>query len=262
MALIDLKGLEPFANILQEVYGDLAKPSVQKIGNAIGALFGLGETVMWPVMVLNERAKVSLENNLKKYSEKLEKLPAEKVVAVPPEIGIPILNKFSYVSNEELSNLYIELLAKASNQQTSDLVHPSFIKIIESLSPDEALILKTILGKSYIPYIRIIGDIGDFRTIVVEDLIAFFPEATLIYPQNIKAYISNLVALGIFILKPDSVLEEALYFPHIEYFQSRLEDLNLQNARTGNRSKSFDIKRGTIALTEFGKMFLLAIHEK
>lgn len=262
MALIDLKGLEPFANILQEIYGDLAKPSVQKVGNTIGALFGLGETIMWPVMLLNQRAKVSLENNLKKYSERLEKVPAEKITTVAPEIGVPILNKFSYVSNQELVDLYIELLAKASNVEQNSLVHPSFIKVIESLSPDEALILKSIFGEHYIPYIRIVGNIGNSRTITLEDLIAFFPNTTLTYPENIKAYISNLVALGLFTLKPDSVLADKVYEPHIEYFNSSLDSLIRKNIDSRSSVQSFSFKRGTIAITEFGKLFLLAIHQE
>ncbi len=50
------------------------------------------------------------------------------------------------MSNEELRNLYIELLAKASTKDLNENAHPSFINIINSLSPDEAILLK-ILNK-------------------------------------------------------------------------------------------------------------------
>lgn len=64
MALIDTSGLEPFADLIKEIYGDLAKPGVQNVGTALAAVLGLGVTLMWPIMWANERAKIALEDNL------------------------------------------------------------------------------------------------------------------------------------------------------------------------------------------------------
>ena len=71
----------------------------------------------------------------------MKDVPPEDVSEVPPEIGVPIIEKLSYVTNEELRKLYIELLAKASIKEENDKAHPNFINIINSLSPDEANLL-------------------------------------------------------------------------------------------------------------------------
>ncbi|MBO7095204.1 DUF4393 domain-containing protein [bacterium] len=54
----------------------------------------------------------------------------------------------SYYSNEILSNMFIELLAKSADKKNVNDVLPSYIKIIENLSEDEAFILEYIYEKS------------------------------------------------------------------------------------------------------------------
>ena len=73
MSLIDFKSLEPFNELLKEIYGDLAKPGVQNVGIALSAILGLGITIMWPIMWANERTKIALEHNLLKYKTRIAK---------------------------------------------------------------------------------------------------------------------------------------------------------------------------------------------
>jgi hypothetical protein len=49
------------ATIIKEIYSDLAKPGVQQAGKALSTVIGLGNTMLWPVALLNEKAKLSLE---------------------------------------------------------------------------------------------------------------------------------------------------------------------------------------------------------
>ena len=56
--------------------------------------------------------------------------------------GVLIAEKLAYVTNEELSALYLNLLAKASVFETARFAHPSLVNLINNLSRDEAILLQ------------------------------------------------------------------------------------------------------------------------
>ena len=133
-------------DLIQEIYGDLFKPGVSQVGKALETILGLGNTILWPIQVLNGRAKIALENNFEKYRQQLKDVSDADIISVRPEVGVPILEKLAYVTDDEISDLYINLLAKASTTQTAQFAHPSFVNIINNLSPDEAILLKSFRG--------------------------------------------------------------------------------------------------------------------
>ena len=145
-----LKEAAQIPGLLKEIYGDLAKPGVSQVGKALSAILGLGNTILWPILLFNERAKIALEENLEKYREQLKNIPNEQISKVPPELGVPIVEKLSYINDEQLSDLYINLLAKSSSIDFSHVAHPSFVNVINAFSPDEALLLQYI--KDDIPF--------------------------------------------------------------------------------------------------------------
>ena len=95
---LDAKGL------LKQVYGDLAKPGVTQVGLALSTVLGLGSTILWPIQLLNERTKLFLEANLERYREKLAGVSPEQIVPVPTEIGVPLAEKLSYVTDKISAN--------------------------------------------------------------------------------------------------------------------------------------------------------------
>lgn len=119
--------------LLVEIYGDLAKPGVKQVGKALGTVLGLGNTVLWPIHWANEHSRLYLEKNLEEYRVLLEHVPEEKIVPVAPEIGVPIAEKLTYVRDVKLADLYVTLLAKASNIDTISEAHPSFVNVINNL---------------------------------------------------------------------------------------------------------------------------------
>ena len=131
--------------LLKELYGDLAKLGVTQVGKALSSVIGLRNTVLWPIHMLNEKARLKLEANLDRYRELLKHIPEEDVVPVAPEVGVPIADKLGYVTDEALRTMYITLLAAASHVKTLRQAHPSFVHIIESMSPDEAALLKYLM---------------------------------------------------------------------------------------------------------------------
>ena len=193
-----LKTLSESKEILKEVYTDLAKPGVAQAGKALETIIGLGNTVLSPITLLNEKASIRLKHNLEKYREKLEETPEEEICSLPPEIGVPIVEKLAYITNEELSDKYTELLAKASKTETSEQAHPSFVNILSNLSPDEILLLKEFKDLKAIQYVdvRYTTKEGSWSTLNPH-FTEFNQLKTLSYPANINVYLNNLERLGI-----------------------------------------------------------------
>ena len=139
--------------------------------------------------------------------EKIKDIPQEQIVEVPPEVGVPILEKFSYVSNDEIRNMYINLLANSSILNTANKAHPSFVKIIDSMSPDEAIFLKYLqkISNSGLPFIEIRLNYktkNEWNTLddyVVNDDVT----DGLTFKENIRTYLSNFNSLGLVHIRID-----------------------------------------------------------
>lgn len=119
--------------LLKQVYSDFAQPGVKQVGQALETVLGLTNTILLPLKLLNENARVSFNRKMEKYRERIKHLSDNEVCNVPPEIGMPILDKFTYISDNEISELFINLLSKASCKNTVKDAHPRFISIINSL---------------------------------------------------------------------------------------------------------------------------------
>jgi len=251
-----LKEIVKSPEILKEVYGDLAKPGVQQVGKALSTVLGLGNTALWPVALLNERAKIALDTNLEKYRVKMENVPENETCEVPPEVGVPIAEKLSYVTNEEISNMYIELLTKASQTKLANQAHPSFVSIINNLSPDEAILIKSIKTMPGIPFINVRlmfkgkNEWNDLDP--MKPGIGCLKDLT--YPSNIHAYLSNLEGLGIIQIREDVfMVGENIYEP--------LEDNAKQMFKAveeANPDRELKFNRGKIEITPLGRMLMNA----
>ena len=151
------------------LYEDGLQPTVQEIGKfvariprAINAAFSSLDK--W---ILNK--EYSIDETKKLLEKKLENVEPEKIVAPEAYVAVPAIQAISYSMNsKELRNLYANLLAKAMNSDTKDLVHPSFVEIIKQMSPIDALVLKEIASSKSFPLVNlsvIQYDSADFSTI-------------------------------------------------------------------------------------------------
>ena len=141
--------------ILTTIYGDLAQPSIRKIGIALETVFEFSTSFLLPLKLQNEKFKLNFEKRLNEYKKKLDGISDEKIIEVNPQIGTPIIERLSYTTNDEIAKMFTNLLAKASSIDTVNLAHPSFIQLIERLSVDEAKLIQylSLDDKLFIPYI-------------------------------------------------------------------------------------------------------------
>lgn len=124
-----------------QLYTDIAQPSFKKVGLALANAIDI---IVTPLDIVHGKKNLYLANSLKKYQKKLENIDKKKIQTIEPEISIPILKKLSHTKNKTLQDLYLELLYGASSIDSCHNIHPSYINVIENLSPDEVYILSLI----------------------------------------------------------------------------------------------------------------------
>lgn len=279
-----------------KIYDDLLSSGFKKVGNALSTVLELSNTILLPIKLVNERSKMVFDNNMRKYEQKLNNVNSENIASVPEYIGIPILDKLTYLTEENISNAFINLLSKASTNKTLKLVHPSFLAILNDLSSDEAKILFGFKDLRTIPSIELFlhrekkvvktanpKDKGTIKHLddlindvfqntetseirIAWNLTGIEFEMELDFPENIDIYLNNLERLkiiefnnGIYTKSNEDKyksLEKKFYKPKIDEFN--VEFNKMMNEPGNDLNLKVVVKRGMIVFTDYGKLFLKA----
>ena len=136
--------IEVAKEVGKEVYTDVAHPVAKNVGNFFGTLSGFfSNVVMYPLKRLNieyEQKAIAFERKMK---EKYDNIPIDN--RVEPELHVvgPTLESLKYrILDEELSELFSNLLISNLDANTQKSCSPAFIKIIEQLSSTDAKVYK------------------------------------------------------------------------------------------------------------------------
>jgi Abortive infection alpha len=241
--------------LIPTIYQDALQPGVKQLGQALNSAVSLIPMLMLPAQYVSEAAKAHLTFALEDLRKKLALRSSEKTVSIRPELAVPILNRLAYTQDESLVSLFTELLAKAAFTDTAQLAHPSFTRIIESLSPDEALILRlfaSMLDKDEV-FNDIAFEIVEVRkpksdgmfAIVMGPLTSWANFIELSTEDNIPSYVVNLARLGLIscdFTKGLAHTNDDRLFVDVKPFTSQ----------------GFEVLKGVCTLTAFGELFLRA----
>lgn len=241
--------------ILPQVYTDLAQPGVKAVGQALGTVLELSSTILLPLKLMNEKAKLLFAKRMNEYKEKIESIPEEKRTKVAPELGTPILDKLTYATNDEIARLFTNLLTNASNEDRANLAHPSFVSMIEHLSSDEARILNAMQKSNDILYCDFDEDVGGAYAPIFNHITAIQKYVKLQYPQNELAYLSNLESMGV--LKDNFPKEKTDV--HLYQEIADFHNVNqLLKEKGYSNYKNVTVNNGFYSVTPFGRMFIEA----
>lgn len=191
------------SGLLKEIYTDLAQPGVRKVGLALATVLDLCNTTLLPLRLYNEKRNLIFTKNMEKLRKKLNEIDEDKLAVVPPELGVPIIDKLTYTSAEEIADMFINLLTKASSRETCNEAHPRFLEIISNLAVDEAKILNHLFESdlrhiSFIYFRAAETKAPDSHLWYDRYLTGLEKSIDLLYPDNIDLYMDNLISLGFF----------------------------------------------------------------
>lgn len=203
------------------VYSDSAQPAVRVVGKSLAQCVSLFAT---PVGRMAE----IFEKNIHRYIDKLDGIKEEDLVSPDTRILVPILEKMRFTDEEKVAEYYAEILATASKKEHANKVLVTFIEILNRLTADEIKILEHIISPQNIITIPAITEeestrcglaIGTTqlniqgalpileiqRTTeghegyrVIDKNFTNIPDLiSLNAPNNVDAYIDNLISLGL-----------------------------------------------------------------
>src|SRR5207249_1506293 len=147
---------EKAADIVRAAYPDLLQPAAKQLGEAAGTVARAINKTLLPIRVYVWGIEALEKLLLTELPKKLKHVPDERIVSPPPMITGPTLDALKFAATEpSLRELYLNLLATATDSKTAQEAHPAFVEIIQQLNPDEARILDTLSRKSAYPLVSI-----------------------------------------------------------------------------------------------------------
>ena len=245
------------AEVAKAVYEDAGHEIIQPTGKTLSLIPRAVRAALQPLERWIMVQEYNLEMLKKTLDYKLANVDPEKIVTPEPYVAVPALQAVTYcMDNEELRNMYANLLAKSMNEATKNGVHPSYVEIIKQLCPDEAKLLCYLMENPQIPAIgiRLTNKPEDGYVNVINLFSDIGYKCNCENPDNIERYLCNLIRLGL-VENPDGVgfMDEQMYqtvlsHPYVKEKLEKMEGKNekLPHAITVNK---------LIRMTAFGEQF-------
>jgi hypothetical protein len=121
--------------IVQGVVSPTAKVLGESLASGVRNLTG---SVTKAILSFPERCEQYLQ-------EVCEAVPEERRVPAAPEIVGPVFERLRFIDDSnKLKDLYLNLLKAAIDSKSTDLVHPRFIRALEQMAPEDAILFEAI----------------------------------------------------------------------------------------------------------------------
>lgn len=243
------------------IYQDLAQPAVKQVGKALETVGKVINIALAPVGALVWGYERCQEFISTKVADRLKDVPPEDIITPKPNVAGPAIEALRYTGHDEdLSDLYANLLASSMDKKTASGAHPAFVEIIKQLTPDEAKLARLLTGNRAYPVISVRYNYkvqdearkGGRHVLVNFSLLG--EEAGVEVESMTAAYIDNLCRLGLIeFLAAGTEYTVAGVYDALEHHPVVIEvkevierDVNLE----------FAIERGGLRVTSLGKKFV------
>lgn len=243
--------------VAKDIYADGGKPIVKPTGELVGLVPRAIKAALAPVEKWILQREYNVEETKKLLEEKLKNVPPEFIQPPEAHIAVPAFQYISYcMDNEELRNMYANLLANSMNEVVKNGVHPGFVEIIKQLSPDEAKMLRYLSTHMTIPTITLRYENEKGEGIdVIKNFSNVGELAQCEDVFEINKYFDNLIRLGLLESSQalSHLIDKTLYEPlkiH-RYIRPRINEATLQKTEY----KKVNFQEGYMRLTDYGKSF-------
>lgn len=200
------------------VYQDAISPAAKQIGKSLETVAKTINIALAPIKSLVWGYDKIEEFITIKVSEKLKNVPEENIITPLPQVAGPAIEALRFSGHDEnIRELFANLIATSMDKETLHKAHPGYVEIIKNLSSDEASLLKAFIPEQRFPVVTLLAKdtIRDstFSTIYTNH--SHFHKITSIKRKDlIPSYIDNLIRLGIAQI-PDGIfiIGENIYEP-------------------------------------------------
>lgn len=127
---------------VKQGYKDALQPAAKQIGKSLETVFQLFNVGLAPFRAAAWSGEQLEEYVKNEIAPKLAYRPPENIVPPDTHIAVPAVIALTYTyEQDELREMYANLLANAMDCDTKDDIHPSFVEVIRQLTPTEAQLL-------------------------------------------------------------------------------------------------------------------------
>lgn len=265
---------------VEESAKELVKPVAETVGNVtlpISKSIGKTFSEVWDlilgshVTLAREKQIVRQSDSLDKYKidiqTKIDAIPEERLIEAPLHVIGPAIEAAKYyVENEDLSEMFSNLIASAFDSEKILSVHPSFTEVIKQFSPLDAKNVNLFNSKDTLPLceVQLVQPNNSGINSLVKNFFINNEEEGNITLNS--SSISNLIRLGI-VESPygTSLTNKDLYNKFKEHpfyigFKERIEFLTSSGIYPKGSVVKLDY--GIVRLTPFGKDFLNSVVKK
>lgn len=210
------------------IYEDALQPAAKQIGNSLEtvtkviniALLPL-RGVIWGYEKIEDWLSTVVAN-------KLKSVPEDKIITPPLIVAGPTIDGLRYAAEEEeIRELYANLLATAMNKDTVHKAHPGYVNIIKNITSDEVLILKVFLEKQMQPSMDLMARAADgIRTLIARHHTHLDKKQPILRPDLVPSYLDNLCRLGLLEI-PDGI-----WMAQLDNYTELEKDTSLEEMRS------------------------------
>lgn len=243
------------------VYPDAVQPVAQEIGKSLKTLGGVINVALAPLAAMVYGYEKIGEHLKKKLESRLSAISPDNIIAPPLQVVGPLIERYKYIhDNDDLSEMFVNLLSNAMDKDKVRKAHPSFVNVISELSPDEAKLIKYFSKEDTLPkldvQIKAKPPEEEFGYINVYFNFTLLGEkAGLTYEDLTSYYLSNLERLRII-----SCTYNSESYKNKDYYKPLQESPNLEKIKKMYEDEYIvESKEGVIQITDFGKLFIEAV---
>ena len=200
------------------------------------------------ILKVKEKAKQLAEES----KEKIASIPEEHLVQNPKtSVVLPIIQtSLYYLDEEEIKNLFTNLLCSAYDKRKISNLHPGFNNLITQLSPNDARILNYI--HAHQDFIGIIAIKNNEEYPLIDSKIVLD-----IGIEQLSLSMNNLSRLGLLTVDSYLINSQAVYFVDEpdDFSTTNLSDVD-QSIKSYITDEGYDLYRNKTYITQLGKSFL------
>ena len=239
------------------------KIAAKNVASSAKIITGTVKRALFPLAILNygyDKAEIYFRTKFQDDMTKLTlSIPAENIVDPKASLAGPALQGLAYSHDEdELKDMYLNLLASSMDSTKAESAHPSYVETIKQLSSQEAKLLKIFLAKDQTSIARLhllINEQSSYQTVArhILNLIDKGSGGPVVIDM-LPAYVENWVRLGLIEVDYTAHLSDEKAYTWVEERPEYISKI-IPEVSEGAFQPKLEVVKGLLERTKYGEIF-------